>query len=190
MRIMLADSCSDVGHFWELDQRRQFTELILSNQMETGTRLLNEECSTLQTAVILYFVATSALKRGELRSKTKGKRSVHFNGSEENIELIFHTIISVNQRSVYGAEADLCKELSNDSEVAGKLAAHEDLEPMEIKRELATDDPHTNARLEGNLLRDYEYKFEQLPEDQKLSKLCCDDGLKIVEKGQFFITLD
>ena len=32
--------------------------------------------------------------------------------------------------------------------------------------------------------------FEQLPEDQKLSKLCCDAGLKIVEKGQFFITLD
>ena len=31
---------------------------------------------------------------------------------------------------------------------------------------------------------------EQLPEDLKLSKLCCDAGLKIVEKGQFFITLD
>ena len=41
----------------------------------------------------------------------------------------------------------------------------------------------------GNLLRDYEHKFEQLAEDQKLSKLCSDAGLKIVEKGQFFITL-
>ena len=136
------------------------------------------------------FRATSALKRGELRSKAKGKRSIHFNGSEENIELILHTIISVNQLSTYGAAAELCKELSNDSEVGGKLAANEDLEPMEIPRELATDDPQTNARLEGNLLRDYEHKFEQLPEDQKLSKLCCDDGLKILEKGQFFIKLD
>ena len=136
------------------------------------------------------FRATSALKRGELRSKAKGKRSIHFNGSEENIELILHTIISVNQLSTYGAAADLCKELSNDSEVAGKLAANEDLEPMEIPRELATDDPHTNARLEGNLLRDYEHKFEQLPENQKISKLCCDDGLKILVKGQFFIKLD
>ena len=98
--------------------------------------------------------ATSALKRGELRSNAKGKRSIHFNGSEENIELILHTIISVNQLSIYGAVADLCKELSNDSEVAGKLAANEDLEPVEIPTELPTADPHTNARLEGNLLRD------------------------------------
>ena len=37
----------------------------------------------------------------------------------------------------------------------------------------------------GNLLQDYEHKFERLPEDQKLSKLCCDAGLKIVDKGQF-----
>ena len=40
------------------------------------------------------------------------------------------------------------------------------------------------------MLRDYEHKFEQLPAVQKLSKLCSDTGLKIVEKGQFFITLD
>ena len=104
--------------------------------------------------------------------------------------MILHTIISVNQLSIYGAVADLCKELSNDSEVAGKPAANEDLVSMETPTELATADPHTNARLEGNLLRDYEHKFEQLPEDQKLSKLCCDAGLKILEKGQFYITLD
>ena len=55
------------------------------------------------------FRATSALERGELRSKGKGKKSIHFNGSEENIELILRTIISVNHLSVYGAVADLCK---------------------------------------------------------------------------------
>ena len=38
-------------------------------------------------------------------------------------------------------------------------------------------------RLEGNLLQDYEHNVEQLPEDQKLSKLCSDAGLKIVAKG-------
>ena len=61
---------------------------------------------------------------------------------------------------------------------------------MEIPTELPIADPHTNAELQGNLLQDYERKFKQLPEDQKLSKLCCDAGLKIVEKGQFFIILD
>ena len=86
--------------------------------------------------------------------------------------------------------ADLCKELFKDSDVAGKLAANEDLEPMEIPAEFPIADPHTNAELQGNLLQHCEHKFEQLPEDQKLSKLCSDAGLKIVEKGQFFITLD
>ena len=40
---------------------------------------------------------------------------------------------------------------------------------MEIPTELPIADPHTNAELQGSLLKDYEHKFEQLPEDQKLS---------------------
>ena len=84
----------------------------------------------------------------------------------------------------------MCRELSKDSEVVGKPAANEDLESMEIPTELPIADPHTNVELQGNLLRDYEHKFEHLPEDQKLSKLCSDAGLKLVETGQFFITLD
>ena len=65
--------------------------------------------------------ATSALERGELRSKEKGKKSFHCNGSEETFELILRTIISVNQLSVYGAVADLCKELSDDSVIKGRF---------------------------------------------------------------------
>ena len=66
----------------------------------------------------------------------------------------------------------------------------EDLESMKIPAGLPVADPHTNAELQGNLLRVCEHKLEQLPEDQKLSKLCSDSGLQIVEKGQFFIALD
>ena len=43
-------------------------------------------------------------------------------------------------------------------------------------------DRHTNTEFQGNLLREYECKFEQLPEDEKLSKLCFDTGFGIVEK--------
>ena len=60
----------------------------------------------------------------------------------------------------------------------------------EIPTGLPIADPHTNDELQGNLLRDYERKFGQLREDLKLSKLCSDAGLKIVEKRHFFITLD
>ena len=57
-------------------------------------------------------------------------KSIHFNGSEETIELILRTI-----------------ELSKDSGVAVKIAANEDLESMEIPTELRISDPHTNAEL-------------------------------------------
>ena len=53
------------------------------------------------------FRGTSALERGELRSKESGKKSIHFNGSTQNIELLLQMVISVNQLSIYGAVADM-----------------------------------------------------------------------------------
>ena len=41
----------------------------------------------------------------------------------------------------------------------------------------------------GNLLQNYERRFEKLPEDQKLSKLCSEASLNLVEVGQIFYTL-
>ena len=38
-------------------------------------------------------------------------------------------------------------------------------------------------------MQDYERRFEQLSDDQELSKRCSDAGLRIVEKGQYFFTL-
>ena len=60
----------------------------------------------------LMFRAFSAFERGELRSKGGRKKSTtHFNGSDENIELLLSREISAIQLSVYGAIADLCNEL-------------------------------------------------------------------------------
>ena len=51
------------------------------------------------------FRASSAFERGGLRSKEKGKKSIHFTGSDEDIELLLRTVISANQLSIYGAIA-------------------------------------------------------------------------------------
>ena len=121
------------------------------------------------------FRASSAFKRGEFRSKEHGKKSFHSNGSEENIELLLRTIISANQLSVFGAIADLCKELSEDSIATGKSEAPDHLE-TEIPTGPSIAGHHTNEQPQGNLLQDYAHKFEQLSDDQKLSKLCSDAG--------------
>ena len=116
------------------------------------------------------FRATSALESGELKSKGKGKQSIHFNGSDDSIELILRTIVCVNQPSVYGAVADLCGELARDSRCTGKPAANENLESMVIPTEFPAANPisQTDAEVQGNLLREYEQKFAELPEQEKL----------------------
>ena len=78
------------------------------------------------------------LKEVNQEAKKKGNKSFHFNGCEENIELILRTIISANQLSVYGAVADLCRELSKDSVASGKPEAHDLLETMDIPTEPAS----------------------------------------------------
>ena len=64
------------------------------------------------------------------------------------------------------------------------------METMEIPARLSSAETHTNAQQRRNLVQEYERKFAQLSEDQKLSKLCCDAGLKLVETGQYFFSLD
>ena len=120
------------------------------------------------------FRATSALGRGEMKRKRTGKKSFHFNGCDETIEWILRTGISINQLSVYGAAADLCKEMARDSSGAGKPAANENVESMVTPTEFPIAYPvsQTDAEEQRELLREYEQKFAELLEQDKLTKLC------------------
>ena len=79
-------------------------------------------------------------------SKEHGKKSFHFNGSDENIELLLRTVIFANQLSVYGAVADLCNELSEDFRASVKPEAPDDLGTMEIPTGLSIAETHTNVQ--------------------------------------------
>ena len=128
------------------------------------------------------------MERGELKRKGGGKKTIHYNGSEETVELILRTVISVSQLSIYGAVADWCNELDPnyaESEIFESLVI-----PTESANAIATSQSSTSSA-QGNLLQDYFEKFAELLGDQKLSKLCRDAGfLKKIEKGQFFITIE
>ena len=60
---------------------------------------------------------------------------------------------------------------------------------MEILTQPPLTETQANEERQGNLLQDYERRFEQLPEDQMLSKLCSEASLRSVETGQFFNAL-
>ena len=119
---MLGISRKDVGHFWGLDARRNGMGPILTNQTENGAGLPEGMMLNFTVSGYPAFRATSGLERGEIRSTRKGKKSIHFNGSDETIEMILRAVISVNQLSIYGAVADVCKELAQDSPSATKHA--------------------------------------------------------------------
>ena len=88
------------------------------------------------------FRGTSALERGELRSKENGKKSIHFIGSTQNIELLLHMFISVNQLSPVGQRA------------VGKPKAPLDKVKMFTQPLLA--EVQSNEERQGNLLQKYE----------------------------------
>ena len=92
------------------------------------------------------FRASSAFERGELRSKGGGKKSIHFNGSHENIELLLRTVISANHLSIHGAIAGLCDEVPKGIRAPEKTAAPDLLEKMEILADLSVAENSTNAQ--------------------------------------------
>ena len=65
------------------------------------------------------FRATTPLSRGQLKSKGRGKLSIHFAADGNTIDTIFRIILSVNQLSVYGAVAAICEEFESHQDGPG-----------------------------------------------------------------------
>ena len=133
------------------------------------------------------FHCTSALERGELRSKASGKKSVLFNGSTQNIELLLQIVISPSVNSVFTSSTGIW--LNNCQLVrdfrgkplhkvnwTNKKFLHNFLvlkcKPMKSDREICCE-------ITSNDLKKW-------PEDQKLFRLSSEAGLRLVEVGQFF----
>ena len=88
------------------------------------------------------FRGPSASERVDLKSKGKGKLSIHLNGSDETVEVFFRSIISVNQLSISGAVADMCEKLAREisicSESTERPVASNDSETMVMPTDLST----------------------------------------------------
>ena len=82
------------------------TRLVLVDKTENVTELLNDDTP------IEYRIRSPNISCIQPLKEGFGKQRTY----ERNIELLLRTVISVNQLSIYGAIADLCKELNEDSE--------------------------------------------------------------------------
>ena len=66
------------------------------------------------------FRATTPLSRGILKSKGRGKLSIHFAADQDTIDTIYRIILFVNQLSVYGAVAAVCEEFESHQDRSGE----------------------------------------------------------------------
>ena len=66
------------------------------------------------------FRATTPLSRGALKSKGRGKLSMHFAADQDTIDTIYRIIPPVNQLSVYGAVAAICEEFESHQDGTGQ----------------------------------------------------------------------
>ena len=75
-----------------------------------------------------FFRCTSALEKGQLRSKERGKTTFHFTACEDNVQSLLKMVMSVNQLSLYGAVADVIQELPEDQVAPGRPVAFDQTE--------------------------------------------------------------
>ena len=66
------------------------------------------------------FRVTTPLSRGQLKSKGKGKVSIHFSADQDTVDTIYRIILSVNQLSIYGAVAAICEEFVGQPDNTGE----------------------------------------------------------------------
>ena len=139
LRSTLVGFLAVVGHSWDLDQKRNGARLVLTNQTEIGTELQKWYSNYIQNLVTNISCIHCFGKRRFTKQRT-WQTSTQFNDNEGKIELLLRTVMSVNELSIYGAMADLCKELNEnsaedsyeDSESSGTRDTEEGPNEMEI----------------------------------------------------------
>ena len=116
------------------------------------------------------FRATTPLSRGKLKSKGRGKLSIHFTADQDTVDTIYRIILSVNQLSVYGAVAAICEEFEDhqDRTVELVILVGQSIVLGEVKAEapLHDEDPMNDQII----WQQYIQQVESLSSENKVRK--------------------
>ena len=137
------------------------------------------------------FRATTPLSRGQLKSKGRGKLSIHFTADQDTVDTIYRIILSVNQLSVYGAVAAICEEFEDHQDRTGEpvVLVGQSIVLGEVKAETPVHDE--NPMNDQIIWQQYIQQVESLSPENRVSKFCKEAGfMRVVEAGQYFVTKD
>ena len=162
---------------------------------EQSTRSLGQYCGRNVAGIrrkrTSYLPATTPLSRGQLKSKGRGKLSIHFTADQDTVDTIYRIILFVNQLSVYGAVAAICEEFEDHQDRTGQLVTLvlKSIVLGEVKAEtLVHDEDPMNDQI---IWQQYIQQVESLSPENRISKFCKEAGfMRVVEAGQYFVTKD
>ena len=129
------------------------------------------------------FRTTTPLSRGQLKSKGKGKVSIHFSAEPDTIDTIYRIILSVNQLSIYGAVAAMCEEFEHHQDRTGQpvILVGQSIVLDEVKTETPVHDE--DPRNDQIIWQQYIQQIESLSPENRLSKFCKEPGfMRVVLK--------
>ena len=137
------------------------------------------------------FPATTPLSRGTLKSKGRGKLSIHFAADGDTIDTIYRMILPVNQLSVYGAVAAVCEEFESHQDRSGEpeilMGQSIVLGAVKAENPLQNENPMNDQII----WQQYIQQVESLSPESKVSRFCMEAGFKnVVEVGQYLATKD
>ena len=142
------------------------------------------------------FRATTPLSRGQLKSKGKGKVSIHFTADQDTVDTIYRIILSVNQLSVYGAVAAICDEYESHQDSTGQpvILMGQSIVLGEIKAEVPVHDenPETTKSFLRNMfnkLNHFHQKTEWVNSVRK-QDLCVLSKLDNISWPETLVILD
>ena len=137
------------------------------------------------------FRATTPLSRGQLKSKGRGKLSIHFTADQDTVDTKYRIILSVNQLSVYGAVAAVCEEFESHQDRSGEpeILMGQSIVLGEVKAEAPLQ--NENPMNDQIIWQQYIQQIESLSPENRLSKFCKEAGfMRVVEARQYFVTKD
>ena len=151
------------GHSLDLEAKRSGMENQITLLMENGktqptwwwnnSRNLDIQCSK----VFLHWLVESWKRR------TTGE-TIHFNAETSNTELLYRTIHSATQLSIYGAVAGWCEDFGVKSHEKPPTTMNDDLltevQPKEVTSLVKV--PRNAQSAAGNSLREVQQNFETL----------------------------
>ena len=137
------------------------------------------------------FRATTPLSRCSLKSKGRGKLSIHFTADQDTVDTIYRIVLSVNQLSIYGAVAAVCEEFEDHQDRTGQpvILVGQSIVLGEVKAETPVHDE--DPRNDQIIWQQYIQQIESLSPENRLSKFSQEAGfMSVVEVGQYFVTKD